>query len=257
MLAPVWPLGDPLAGPAVLVLTGVVAGVANTLAGGGSFLVLPILIGLGLTPGVANATSRIGVLAHGLGATATFARTKSLHAGVVAKLAPAMCAGAVFGAWLATRLDDALLRPLFGAILVLWAVVLIVRPGRFVAPAEAHAPREPGPLAYALALLVGVYGGFLQAGVGFPLMALLVWLLGHDTLRANAAKVALVFVYTVLVMAVFAAAGQVAWREGAILAVGMVIGGVIGARAQVHVGPALVRWALVVMVAISGLALLL
>lgn len=256
MLAPTWPLGDPLAGPVVLVLTGVVAGMANSLAGGGSFLVLPILIGLGLTPGVANATSRIGVLAHGLGATAMFVRTKSLHAGVVAKLAPAMCVGAVAGAWLATRLDDALLRPLFGGILVLWAVALVVRPGRFVAPAEAHAPREPGPLAHGLSLLIGVYGGFLQAGVGFPLMALMVWLLGHDTLRANAAKVALVFVYTTLVMAVFAAAGQVAWREGAILAAGMVVGGALGARVQVHVGPGLVRWALVVMVTVSGVALL-
>lgn len=257
MLAPTWPLGDPLAGPAVLVLIGVVAGIANTLAGGGSFLVLPILIGLGLTPGVANATSRIGVLAHGVGATAMFVRSKSLHGGVVARLAPAMCVGAVFGAWLATRLDDALLRPLFGGILVVWALALIIRPGRFLAPAEAHAPVQPGVLAYGLALVIGVYGGFLQAGVGFPLMALLVWLLGHDTLRANAAKVALVFVYTVLVMAVFAAAGQVAWREGAILAVGMVVGGALGARVQLHVGPGLVRWALVVMVAVSGVALLL
>lgn len=257
MPVPVWPLGDPVAGPAVLVLTGIVAGIANSLAGGGSFLVLPILIGLGLTPGAANATSRIGVLAHGVGATAMFVRTKSLHAGVVWRLAPVMCVGAVFGAWLATRLDDALLRPLFGAILVLWAVALLVRPGRFIAPAEAHAPTSPGALAHGFALAIGVYGGFLQAGVGFPLMALLVWLLGHDTLRANAAKVALVFVYTLLVMAVFAAAGQVQWREGAILAVGMVIGGAVGARVQVHVGPGLVRWAMVVMVAISGLALLL
>lgn len=256
MLEPAWPLGDPLAGPAVLVLVGVLAGIANTLAGGGSFLVLPILIGLGLTPGVANATSRIGVLAHGASATAVFVRSRSLHGGVVARLAPAMCLGAVGGAWLATRLDDALLRPLFGGILVLWAVALIVRPGRFLAPAEAHAPTRPGLLAHGLALLVGIYGGFLQAGVGFPLMALLVWLLGHDTLRANAAKVALVLVYTVLVMVVFAAAGQVAWREGAILAVGMIAGGVLGARVQLHVGPGLVRWAMVVMIAVSGVALL-
>jgi uncharacterized membrane protein YfcA len=256
VLAPTWPLGDPLAGPAVLVLVGVVAGIANTLAGGGSFLVLPVLIGLGLTPGVANATSRIGVLAHGVGATTMFVRSRSLQAGVVGRLAPAMCIGAVFGAWLATQLDDALLRPLFGGILVLWAIALIVRPGRFVAPTEAHAPTSPGPLAHGLALVIGVYGGFLQAGVGFPLMALLVWLLGHDTLRANAAKVALVFVYTVLVMAVFAAAGQVAWREGAILAVGMIVGGALGARVQLHVGPGLVRWAMVVMVAVSGVALL-
>ena len=250
-----WPLGDPIAGPVVLVLAGLLAGVANTLAGGGSFIILPLLIGLGLSPGVANATSRLGVLAHGSAATLTFARAKALPGGLVLRVAPAMCVGAIGGAWLATRLDDALLRPLFGAILVVWALMLIVRPGRFLQPPPT--PLQPGPLAQLVALLIGVYGGFLQAGVGFPLMALFVSMLGHTTLQANAAKVAVVFIYTLLAMAVFAAAGQVAWREGAILALGMVGGGVLGARLQLRVGPGVVRWALVVMVAISGLALLL
>ncbi len=250
-----WPLGDPIAGPVALALAGVLGGVANTLAGGGSFIILPILIGLGLTPGVANATSRLGVLAHGSAATATFVRARAMPGDLVLRVAPAMCVGALGGAWLATRLDDDLLRPLFGAVLVVWALLLVVRPGRFItAPPE---PRPPGPLAQLLALLIGVYGGFLQAGVGFPLMALFVSLLGHTTLRANAAKVAVVLIYTLLAMAVFAAAGQVAWREGAILAAGMMVGGVLGARLQLHVGPGLVRWALVVMVAVSGAALLL
>ncbi len=250
-----WPLGDPIAGPVALALAGAVAGVANTLAGGGSFVILPILIGLGLAPGVANATSRIGVLAHGSAATLTFMRSKALPAGLIARMAPPMCVGALGGAWLATRLDDAFLRPLIGAVLLLWAIILLVRPGRFLKPPEQ--PLRPGPLSYALALLIGVYGGFLQAGVGFPLVALFVSLLGHSALAANAAKVALVFLYTVLALAVFAASGEVAWFEGAILAVGMMIGGVAGASLQLRIGPAVVRWAMFVMVAISGAALLL
>lgn len=249
-----WPLGDPIAGPVVLVLAGVLAGVANTLAGGGSFIILPILIGLGLSPSVANATSRVGVLAHGSAATITFARARAVPTGLVIRVAPAMCIGALLGAWLATRLDDDLLRPLFGAILVLWAILLIVRPGRFIKPPEL--PRMPGPLAQVLSLLIGVYGGFLQAGVGFPLMALFVSMLGHPTLQANAAKIAVVFIYTLMAMSVFMAAGQVAWREGAILAVGMICGGVLGARLHLRVGTVIVRWAMVVMVAISGIALL-
>jgi len=105
--------------------------------------------------------------------------------------------------------------------------------------------------------LIGVYGGFLQAGVGFPLMALFVSMLGHSALAGNAAKVALVFLYTLVALAMFAASGEVAWREGAILAVGMTAGGVLGARLQLRVGPGLVRWVMLVMVAISGVALLL
>ena len=250
-----WPLGDPIAGPIALALAGALAGVANTLAGGGSFIILPILIGLGLTPGVANATSRIGVLAHGSAATLTFMRSKALPLGLIARMAPAMCVGALVGAWLATRLADDLLRPVIGGVLLLWALILLVRPGRFLKPPEQ--PLVPGPLSHALALLIGVYGGFLQAGVGFPLVALFVSLLGHTALAANAAKVALVFIYTVLALAVFAASGEVAWTEGAVLAVGMMFGGYVGARVQLRLGPGVVRWAMLVMVAISGLALLL
>lgn len=254
-MTPPWPLSDPLAGPAALVLAGVLGGVLNTLAGGGSFIILPLLIGLGLPPGVANATSRIGVLAHGSAAALTFARNRALQTGLVARLAAPMCLGALLGAWLATRLDDDLFRPVIGAVLLLWAVALVVRPGRMLKPPPAPVP--PGPLAFALALVIGVYGGFLQAGVGFPLIALFVSHLGHDLLRANAAKVALVFVYTTLAVAVFAAAGQIAWREALILAAGMTVGGWLGARLQIRAGAPLVRWAIVVMVAFSGAALLL
>lgn len=254
-MVPPWPLSDPIAGPAALVLAGVFGGVLNTLAGGGSFLILPLLIGLGLPPGVANATSRIGVVAHGSAAALTFARNSSLQTGLVARLAAPMCVGSLFGAWLATQLDDALFRPLIGAVLLAWALILVVRPGRMLTPPPAPVP--PGPLAFAFALLIGVYGGFLQAGVGFPLIALFVSHLGHDLLRANAAKVALVFIYTLLAVAVFAAAGQIAWREALILAAGMTVGGWLGARLHIRAGTPLVRWAIVLMVGVSGAALLL
>ncbi len=250
-----WPLGDPIAGALALALAGLLAGVANTLAGGGSFIVVPILIGLGLSPGMANGTSRLGVLAHGLAATTTFARAGAVPTGLVLRVAPAMCVGALLGAWLATRLDDGLLRPLFGGVLVFWACLLVVRPGRFITPPEQ--PRAPGVLGQGLSLLIGIYGGFLQAGVGFPLMALFVSVLGHATLPANAAKIAVVLIYTVMAMGVFMAAGQVAWREGAVLAAGMVLGGVLGARLHLRAGASVVRWAMVVMVAVSGAALLL
>lgn len=247
-------LADPYVGPTLLVLAGVLAGVLNTLAGGGSFVILPLLIGLGLPPGVANATSRIGVLAHGSAAALTFARNRALHTGLVARMAPPMCVGALLGAWLATRTSDAVLRPVIGGVLVAWALFLVFRPGGMSTPPPE--PRPAGTATYALALLIGVYGGFLQAGVGFPLIALFVSHLGHDLLRANAAKVALVFVYTLLVVAVFAAAGQIDWPRAGQLAIGMTFGGWLGARMQIRAGAPLVRWTIVVMVAVSGASLL-
>ncbi|MEZ4454073.1 MAG: sulfite exporter TauE/SafE family protein [Nannocystaceae bacterium] len=244
----------PLVGLTLLLLVGIFAGVVNTLAGGGSFVVLPLLIALGLPPTVANGTSRVGVVVQGIASSWTFWRRGIREGAIILRLSLPMVVGAVVGAALATRLDDALLRPVIGVVLVGWAVILAVRPGRFLAPPPE--PRPPTWITYALSLLIGVYGGFLQAGVGFPLLALLVPGLGYDAVRANAIKVSVVLVFTVAALPLFAVAGQIAWREGLVLAAGTMTGGWLGAHLQMRVGAGLVRWAVLVMVLIGGITLL-
>jgi uncharacterized membrane protein YfcA len=128
-----------------------------------------------------------------------------------------------------------------------------VRPGRFVTtPAEVVGVR---PLSHVLALAVGIYGGLLQVAVGFPLLALLTAHLGYGAVRANAIKVALVLVYTLVALPVFVLAGHVAWREGAALAVGSLVGGWLGTRLQIRRGANLVRWVVVVAAVASGVAM--
>ncbi len=240
-------------GLAILVLVSAVAGVINSMAGGGSLLILPILVGLGLPAGVANGTLRVGVLVQSLGATVAFHRRGIREYPLVARLLGPMTAGALGGTWLATQMSDDVLRPLFGALLALWAVVLAFRPGRFLTPGDER--RKPGWAAYLGAVAVGVYGGFFQAGVGFPLLALLVGGLGVHAVQANAAKVAFVSLYTVAALPLFAVAGQVRWIEGAALGVGGLVGGWIGTAWQVRSGAGLVRWFLTVAVAASGIAM--
>jgi uncharacterized membrane protein YfcA len=165
-----------------------------------------------------------------------------------------MMLGAAAGTALVTRMGDEPLRIVFGATLAAWAVLLVVRPGRFL-----HAPPEPrpaGPATYVLAVLIGVYGGFLQVGVGFPLLALLVLHMGHPAVQANANKLALTLGYTLVSLPMFALAGQVAWREGLVLAAGSMVGGWLGTHLQIRGGAKLVRWVVVVAVAASGVAML-
>ena len=238
----------------VLGVTAALAGVVNTMAGGGSLLLLPVLVGLGLPPSVANGTLRVGVLVQGVASTWAFRRRGVRERFVVLRLMVPMAVGAAGGTWLATHLSDELLRPVLGGVLALWAVVLVLRPGRFLAPPEQ--PRAPGVGTHGLAVLVGAYGGFLQAGVGFPLMALLVLGLGYPAVRANAAKVALVLAYTLVSLPMFAFAGQVAWREGVAVAVGSVVGGWLGTHWQLQAGANVVRWFVVVAVALSGAVML-
>ena len=181
---------SPEVGLGLLVAFGLIAGCVNTIAGGGSLLALPLLMFLGVPPVVANGTIRVSVLAQNVSAVATFARRRIIDPALVVRFAPVMLVGSGCGAWAATRLSNEMMKPVVGAALAVWAVFLVVKPGSFLKP-----PGEPKPLTvplYVGAFAVGLYGGFLQAGVGFPMLALLVAGVGFDAVRANAAKVALV-----------------------------------------------------------------
>lgn len=239
---------------ALLALGSALAAIVNTMAGGGSLLVLPLLLAVGMPPGLANGTLRAGVLIQSLSAVATFHRKGERPYRLVGKLALPIIVGAAAGTFFATRLDDALLLPIIGALLAGWALVLLLRPARFL-QAEGE-PRDPGPKTYLAAVGVGFYGGFLQVAVGFPLLALLTMGVGLTAVQANATKVVLVFVYTLVSLPIFAAAGQVAWVEGAALAGGGLVGGWLGARWQLRSGAGVVRWFVVVTATVSGVAML-
>ena len=244
----------PWVGLLALAVAAMAAGVINTMAGGGSLLILPVMIALGLPPGVANGTLRVGIVVQNTSSVLTFHRRGVRPYRRLLPLLPPMVLGAALGSWLATRLPDDALRIVFGVALAGWAVVLVVRPGRFLEPPEQ--PRKVGVAAIVLASMVGLYGGFLQAGVGFPMLALLVLFLGHDAVEANAIKVSLVLAYTLVSLPIFAFAGQVAWAESLPLAGGAMVGGWLGTRLQIKAGAKLVRWVVVVMVACSGIAML-
>jgi len=255
----VWPLDSPVVTWVALVVVGVVAAVINSIAGGGSFLVLPVLMAAGLPPSVANGTVRVGVVFSCVTSALTFQSKGLLDWKKLLPIAPGMVLGAWIGAELANSLEEEWLRTSFGLVLVAWAVVLLLRPGRFLEAREEarEEARGMGVAGHAMALAIGVYGGFIQAGVGFPLMALLIYWLGMDALRGNAIKVALVLVFTVPAFAVFLRDGNIAWLEAGALVLGNMIGGWAGTRWQIRAGVKLIRVFVVVMVTISGVLLLL
>lgn len=242
--------GDPRLGLAVLALAGIAAGIINSFAGGGSFLTLPILTALGLPPSIANGTIRVGILSQNFAIVSTFWRggiRPSLNTWL---LALPMIVGASVGAWGATKLDDGVLLPLFGGVFVAWAVLLIVKPTSF-APHDEEV-RAPNALTWVLAVVIGMYGGFMQAGVGFPLLAMLVGHLRMDPVAANALKALLVMSYTVIALVIFAGAGKVMWTAALVLAAATLIGGWWGTRLQLKYGGGMVRWVVLVMVLVSG-----
>jgi uncharacterized membrane protein YfcA len=120
--------------------------------------------------------------------------------------------------------------------MILMALLVVVEPGRF-RPATKAARSALAILGF---LGAGFYGGFIQAGVGFLVLAL-TSLLGLDLVRGNAVKVFLVLVQTVVSLAVFTWAGKVAWALGLAMAIGSVLGSMVGVRLTVLKGHAWVK----------------
>ena len=235
----------------VLVVVGLVAGVVNTLAGGGSFLTLAALLWLGLPPQVANATNRVGVVGQSLTSTTTFYRQ--------GLLAPALALGlevltAVLGALAGAGLAAVLPADAFEGVLIVAMVVVVV--ASLARPQAWSTPGDPSPWRYPALFAAGAYGGFLQAGVGVLMLPALVMLGGKDAVRATAHKVAIIAVLTAVSLVVFAVAGQISWLPGLWLALGGLFGGAIGARLSVAGGARWIRRAVALVVVITVVRLL-
>lgn len=239
---------------AVLVAGGFVAAVINTLAGGGSFLTVPLLVLVGVPAGVANATSRVGVVFQSASAVAGFRQEGFFELQSVRRILPATLAGSWLGAWIASWLPDEVFGRAFGVVMLLALPVILVNPK----PRPAG-PRHPLalPLEQLVFFAIGVYGGAIQAAIGILLLLALVGVSGLDLVRAISARVLLTTALTLVALAQFVTAGKVMWPEALMLAVGQSAGGYVAARVGARVGPRLVRPVLVTSILLLSLRMLL
>jgi uncharacterized membrane protein YfcA len=245
-----------MVGYPLLFAAGLVAGVLNVIAGGGSFLTLPLLMFLGLPAGVANGTNRVGILLQNVGAVWSFQRDGVLDWRSLLWAALPSIPGAVVGVWLALIVSDQAFKRILALLMVtlsLWTLWSKRRTGLPDPTAGGAAPSAARLASVALAFFfIGVYGGFVQAGVGFLILAATT-ALGLDLVRGNAVKVLTVLCFTALSLALFAWNGRVDWLMGVVLAAGTTTGGIIGARLTVLKGHRWVRT--VVTVAMIAFAL--
>ncbi len=238
-----------------LVLGGLVAGVVNTVAGGGSLLTLPLLMFVGgMGAADANGTNRVGVLVGSLTAGEKFRRQEMLPRAMDAGDAVVACVGAAIGATASLPLDEAVLRKVIGVVLLAMLGVLLARPTDTLDTEGTPWSRPARGVVY---LGIGLYGGFVQAGVGVLLATAGVVAAGLRLADAHAAKVGLVALFTLPALGVFVAAGHVHWMPGLLLAAGASVGGVLGARFTVSWGPGVLRALLIAAVLVASSRLLL
>ncbi|MDT8367866.1 MAG: sulfite exporter TauE/SafE family protein [Longimicrobiales bacterium] len=239
-----------------LTLVGLVAGFLNVLAGGGSLMTLPTLIFFGLPAGVANGTNRVAIVIQNFGAVRSMKRRGRLDRAWVVLAVPPAVLGAVVGMMIAVRTPDADLQRVLAVAMLCLAAWIVLNP--VCPPPEGEAAPVPVGLRRRLFavgfFVVGLYGGFIQAGVGFVILALATGG-GLDFVRSTALKLTLVLAFTPLALVGFASQGLVDWGAGLALAVGNLAGALLGVRLAVRKGGEWLRVVVVALVVVFAVAL--
>jgi len=238
---------------AAVLLIGAAAGFINVLAGGGSFLTLPLLIFLGLPPNLANGTNRLAILMQNVFAVGRFVK-KEINPGVFAiKAAIFTIPGGMLGAYLATQVSNDQFRVSLALVMIVMSLFTLLSTNR-----EGPDPLDPefyrgswlGPgIAY---FFVGIYGGYIQAGVGFLVLTVLLWQ-NINLVHGNAVKLTIIIFFTTIALIIFALNDQVNWGMGVMLGVGNMLGAWLGTHVAITKGHDFIKN--VVTVAVIGFAL--
>lgn len=238
-----------------LLLVGFLAGFVNTIAGGGSLLTLPVLIFLGLPPSVANGTNRLGILFQTFTGAAGY-KSKgistfpfSMYCGATALV------GSLIGAQIAVDIKGETFNKILAIVMIL-VVILIVFKRQF--SAKTIVEQVQGKhlwISMIVFFFLGIYGGFINAGIGFVILLFLEYFNGMSLVKANATKVTIVFVYTAAAVVLFALNDKINWSYALLLALGNMIGAWISSRLAVRKGDNYIRIFLIVMVSLMAVKL--
>lgn len=244
----------------VLVLTGILVGFVNTLAGMATALSYVLFMAMGMPINVANGTSRVGVLAQFAVSSALFKKHGYLDIKLGAKVGIPIAIGSVIGAQGAAVINPAIMEVAMGLMLPVMAFLLIYNQrkkgqlklknalSQLENEIENKNKQKIGVLKFIAFVLIGVYGGFTHAGVGILILFGSFYLLGLDLIKSNGIKQFAVLIYTPLALVVFIWHGQINWPVALIYGVGNVTGAVIASQIAVKWGTTIINYVIAVAV---------
>ncbi len=232
----------------LIIGAGFLAGFINTLAGSGSIITVPLLMFLGLPATVANATNRIMIFFTNIVGVASFRQQKVFKLRENIWLSLPAIVGAIIGAKIAVDINELIMTRIIGALMIFLLFTVIYKPQKWLKAIGENTESKFKIWQYIVMFFVGLYGGFIQIGVGVFLLSGLVLSAGFDLVKANAVKLFIILIYTTFALGIFIYDGQVNFIAGLLLAAGSTIGSFIASRIAVDWGPKFVRIILIIVI---------
>lgn len=240
----------------MIIGAGFLAGFINTLAGSGSLITVPLLMFLGLPANVANATNRVMIFLTNIVGVSSFRQQKIFKLRDNIWLSLPAILGAVIGAKIAVDINEQIMTRIIGGLMVFLLFTIIYKPQKWLKEkSQDENPKFKG-WQYVIMFFVGLYGGFIQIGVGVFLLSGLVLSAGFDLVKANAIKLFIILVYTAFALGIFIYSGYVNFTAGLLLAAGSMAGSFVASRLAVSWGVKFVRIILMVVVIVAAIKFL-
>lgn len=233
---------------AAILLAGVAAGSINAVVGSGTLITFPTLLAFGVPPVTANVSNNVGLFPGSLSAAWGYRRELVGQRRRVLRLGVASLLGGTVGAVLLLVLPEDAFATIVPVLVLLGVVLVVVQPAVSRRVAARRASRGPGAAArdgaawvWPAVLATGVYGGYFGAAQGVLLMGVLGIGVEEGLQRLNAVKNVLAGTVNGVAAVVFVAVADVDWRIVAVIAVGAVVGGQLGAHLGRRLPPLLLR----------------
>jgi len=241
----------------ILIVIGFLAGGINTFAGGGSNLSIPALMMIGLPADVANATNRVAVFMQSFTATKGYHAHGKLDSQAIKDIFFPIILGGLVGALVASYLQVDILKPLLLATMIAVSFWVVLKSDSSADDTSTVQSCYDSKWAFFSTFMAGFYGGFVQAGVGFVLIAVFAGVLRHDLLKANILKIVAALIFTSIALVIFIINDQIAWMAGFYLAIGSVFGAMISVKFSVNIKPKTLKIMVLIMTIVASLAALL
>lgn len=229
----------------LVILTGIAAGFLNVNAGGGSLIAMPVLIFLGLPSAVANGTNRIALIIQNIIAVANFKSKGFFDWKLSIVFALPAVIGSVIGSNLAISMSGEVFNKILAVVMLVVLALIIWKPQKKLEAKKETLEKKDKIIGAIVFFFVGIYGGVIQAGAGFIIIAALTLITGYSLVKINSMKVFIIAIYTVLSLLIFIINGKVNWVYGLSLAVGNGIGAYIGSNFSVKKGD---KWIKVILI---------
>ncbi|MDR0368300.1 MAG: sulfite exporter TauE/SafE family protein [Bacteroidales bacterium] len=240
----------------IFIVSGIVVGFINTLAGGGTLISMSLFLMLGLPPAVANGTNRIAVVLQNLVSVLNFRQEKLLNLRKSVCCTVPVALGSLLGSNLSIIINEKAFTVFFVIIMSIMLLLMFIKPNKWLIGNPDRMQKPISVLQWILYFLIGIYAGFIHIGMGYFLLAVLVLMNGYDLRHANAVKSFIVLFYTPVSLIAFMYHGFVNYEYGLTHAVGNMIGAYIASKWAINWGTNFIRWVVAVFCIVSCLYVL-